>query len=60
MRNCMASRAALVRAAFLLRKGVERDPKGAEGRVGMVQVQAKVKSARVCSLKIGLTVEAAW
>lgn len=50
MRNCMASRAALVRAAFLLGKGVEREPKGEEGRAGMVQVQAKLDSARVCSL----------
>lgn len=50
MRNCMASRAALVRAAFLLGKGVKSEPKGEEGRAGMVQVQAKPESTRVCSL----------
>lgn len=46
----MASRAALVRAAFLLGKGVKSEPKGEEGRAGMVQVQAKLESTRVCSL----------
>ncbi len=50
MRNCMASRAALVRAAFLLRNGVVREPKGVERRAGMVQVQAKQDPRRVCSL----------
>lgn len=50
IRNCMASRAALVRAAFLLSKGVEREPKGVEGRAGMVQVQAKPEPRRVSSL----------
>lgn len=61
MRNCMASRAALVRAAFLLRNGVVREPKGVEGRAGMVQMQAKLDPRRVCSLKIGPPlVEAAW
>ena len=61
MRNCMASRAALVRAAFLLRNGVEREPKGVEGRAGMVQMQLKLEPRRVCSLYIGPPlVEAAW
>lgn len=50
MRNCMASRAALLRAAFLLRNGVVREPKGVEGRAGMVQMQAKQDPRRVCSL----------
>lgn len=50
MRNCMASRAELMRAAFLLRNGVVREPKGVEGRAGMVQMQAKQDPKRVTSL----------